>query len=108
MPAYTWTNKITGTNDAPVITSGAQSGSITELANTSCSGSADTASGTITFTDLVFFYTLPRTLTPTLFPYTTLFRSDALSPDSTNGATGSLGWHFSVTDGSLDFLAAGE
>src|SRR5438132_606744 len=55
---------------------------------------------------------LPHHPTSTLFPYTTLFRStfslDPLTPDSTDGVTGSVGWHFSVTDGALDFLAAGQ
>src|SRR5205814_1219032 len=42
---------ITGTNDTPVITYGAQSGSITELADTHGSTSNDTANGAVTFTD---------------------------------------------------------
>ena len=48
---------VTGTNDTPVITSGTQAGAITELFNTpqpNPTGSAtpDTATGTITFTDV--------------------------------------------------------
>ena len=40
-----------GTNDTPVITSGAQTGTITELSGTLGSTTLDTASGAVTFTD---------------------------------------------------------
>ena len=48
---------VTGTNDAPVITSGTQTDTITELFNTpqpnpTGSTAADTATGTLTFTDV--------------------------------------------------------
>ncbi len=43
---------ITGTNDTPVITSGTQTGAITEHAGVTGSTALDTASGAVTFTDV--------------------------------------------------------
>src|SRR5207248_643499 len=99
---------ISGTNDAPVITSAAQAGTVTELANASGSTAADSSSGTVSFTDLDLSDTHSTSFVAQGSSYLGSFSLDALSPDSTSGATGHLGWHFSVADGALDFLAAGE
>ncbi|WP_347951913.1 VCBS domain-containing protein [Bradyrhizobium sp. SSUT77] len=47
-----FTITVTGTNDTPVITSSAQGAALTELASTTGSNSADSASGAVTFTDV--------------------------------------------------------
>src|SRR5205085_616214 len=104
----TVTITITGTNDAPVITSAAQSGSITELSATAASATADTAQGAVTFTDLDRTDSHTASFVAGGAGYLGTFSLDPVSPDSTNGATGSVGWHFSVVDGALDFLAAGQ
>ncbi len=110
---------ITGTDDAPVITSGAQSGAITEVANTTGSTTPpDTASGTVTFTDADLSDTHTVTVTgvtttgvasglPTNATLLTWLTLGTLT-DSTNGVTGSDGWSFSAQDKSFDYLAAGQ
>ncbi|SFJ80520.1 VCBS domain-containing protein, partial [Bradyrhizobium sp. Gha] len=109
---------ITGTNDVPVITSGAQTGAITELAGQLGSTTSDTANGAVTFTDAdlsdshtvsVMGVTasgatsgLPSNAT--LLSWLTL----GTLTDSPNGGTGSNGWSFSAQDKNFDYLAAGQ
>ncbi|MGY4608900.1 VCBS repeat-containing protein [Bradyrhizobium sp. USDA 4474] len=109
---------ITGTNDAPVITSGAQTGAITEVAGQTGSTTNDTASGAVTFTDADLSDTHTATVTgvstsgttsglptnATLLSWLTL----GTLTDSTNGVTGSDGWSFAAQDKSFDYLAAGQ
>src|SRR6185436_8104856 len=105
----TVTLTITGSNDAPVITSAAQSGSATEWADLSAAEIANTphgASGAVTFSDV-----------DTLDTHTASFLQQAgdtsavgtFSLDTTNIDTGhSVGWSFSVDDSAIDYLQAGQ
>jgi VCBS repeat-containing protein len=100
---------LTGTNDRPVITStvAAATGAVTELTGAAGSAALDTASGTLTFKDIDLADTHTATITAQGPNY---LGSLSLAPltDSTGGATGSVGWSFSVADGALDYLAAGQ
>src|SRR6202023_282121 len=100
---------LTGTNDLPVITStvAAATGSVVELAGVTGSVTLDTASGTLTFKDVDLTDTHTATAVAQGTGYLGSFTLGTLA-DSTNGATGSVGWNFSVADGALDFLAAGQ
>ena len=114
----TITITITGTNDTPVVTSSAQVGSIVEQPWTTNSAVADTAHGTVTFTDVDLTDTHSVTITGvTEAGVTTGLASEAtvlswLSlgalVDSTDGMTGSRSWTFSAADRSFDYLAVGE
>src|SRR5438128_4259700 len=95
-------------SDAPVITSAAQTGSVTELAATAASAALDSAAGAVTFTDLDLSDTHTTSFAAQAAGYLGTFSLDALAPDSTGAATGSLGWHFSVADGALDYLRSEE
>src|SRR5262249_32172178 len=105
-------------NDAPVFTSGAQTGTIAEAAGVTGSTTPDTAHGTVSFTDPDLTDTHAVTITgvstsgvtsglpnsQTMLSWLTL---GALT-DSTNGVTGSDGWTFSAQDKNFDYLAAGQ
>ncbi|MGY3562439.1 VCBS repeat-containing protein [Bradyrhizobium sp. USDA 4463] len=109
---------IAGTNDTPVITSGAQTGAITEVAGQTGATSPDSATGTVTFSDADLSDTHSVTITgvtssgvtsgladnATLLSWLTL----GTLTDSTNGVTGSDGWSFAAQDKSFDYLAAGQ
>jgi VCBS repeat-containing protein len=115
---------VTGTNDTPVITSSAQTGTIAERSNSSQpnpAGSAlpDTASGAVTFTDvdLSDHHTVTVTGVATLgtisgLPSTatmlTWFSLGGLTDTTGTGTGGSDAWSFSAQDKSFDYLAAGE
>ena len=114
---------ITGTNDTPVITSGTQSGSITEEKNASQpnptgSTDLDKASGAVTFTDVDLSDTHTVTVTGVVASgVTTGLASNATAlgwltlgtlSDSTGGVTGSDAWTFSAQDKNFDYLAVGE
>src|SRR5260221_523413 len=100
---------LTGTNDPTVILAAATtaSGSITELAGVTGSTATDLASGTISFKDADFIDTHTATVVAQGTGYVGNLTLGPVS-DSTNGATGSVGWTFSVVDGAIDFLAAGQ
>jgi VCBS repeat-containing protein len=100
---------IIGTNDAPTITStaAAATGSVTELAGVSGSTATDLATGTLTFKDVDLIDTHTATVVAQGAGYLGNFTLGAIA-DSTGGVTGSVGWTFSVVDGALDFLAAGQ
>src|SRR5712664_1296642 len=96
-------------NVVPVITATAAhaAGAVTEIANVTGSTALDTATDIITFTDadvgdthVVSAVALGTGFVGTFTP--------TLVTDSLNGATGQVRWTFSVADGALDFLAAGE
>src|SRR6202022_1732373 len=100
---------LTGTNDLPTVTStvAAATGSVTELAGVSGSAATDLANGTLTFTDVDLTDTHTATAVAQGAGYLGSFTLGTLA-DSTGGITGSVGWNFSVVDGALDFLAAGQ
>ncbi|WP_456624465.1 VCBS domain-containing protein, partial [Bradyrhizobium sp. P5_C12] len=85
---------ITGTNDAPVITSAAQSGNVSE--GDDLPAAAQTATGQVTFSDV------DTSDTHTLSVSVAAAHGTAtVDPDGT--------WHYTVLDGgSVDALAAGE
>ncbi len=111
-----------GTEDAPVITQ-ATSGSFAEQAGTNNAGN-DTASGSISFTDVDLSdrptVTAPfdhysylaadgitaLTLSPT--QATALETALAIVPDGGNANDGSATWTYTVADNALDFLAQNE
>jgi VCBS repeat-containing protein len=112
---------ILGTNHPVVITSGAESASVTELADTTGSAAIDTTTtvpaGTLNFTDADTgdTHTVTTTLTSTsggtVPAATQADLAAALSTtlhDSTGTGTGSVDWNFNIADQDLDYLAAGE
>jgi VCBS repeat-containing protein len=108
---------ILGTNHPVVITSGPESASVTELADTTGSPAIDTTTttpaGTLAFTDADTgdSHTVTTTLTSTSGPAVPATQADlaaALSTtlhDSTGTGTGSVDWNFNIADQDLDFLA---
>src|SRR5665811_541139 len=107
---------VTGTNDAPVITSGAQAAAFTESATPNLA-TPDTASGAVTFTDLDLSDTHTATVSGVVASGVTsgLPLDHGLSwlslgtlSDATNGVTGSEPWTFSAADSSFDYWAAGQ
>jgi VCBS repeat-containing protein len=113
-----FTVTINGTNDTPLITSGAQTGTIVELADTHGSATPDTASGTIAFTDADLTDAHDVTITGVATSGVTMGLANGATPlswlslgaltDSTDGAAGSAIWSFSAPDSYFDYLAHGE
>jgi VCBS repeat-containing protein len=112
---------ILGTNHPVVITSGPESASVTELADTTGSAAVDTTTtvpaGTLGFTDADTgdTHTVTTSLTSTSGPAvpaaTQADLAGALSTtlhDSTGTGTGSVDWNFNIADHDLDFLAEGQ
>lgn len=116
---------ITGANDAPVITSGPGSASLSEQPGVTGSQSPDTTSlvptGTLSFNDVdlsdthsvsVVLESAVWSANSFLIPGQTLVDlQSALSTvlhDSTGTGTGSVGWTFGIADADLDFLSVGE
>jgi VCBS repeat-containing protein len=112
---------ILGTNHPVMITSGPESASVSELADTTGSAAIDTTTtvpaGTLAFTDADTGDT--HTVTTTLLstsggPVPAATQADlagAISTtlhDSTGTGTGSVDWNFNIADHDLDYLAAGE
>src|SRR5262245_6540480 len=97
---------VIGTNDAPVITSIAQSGAVTEHTNVDNSGNLN-AAGAITFSDVDLTDKHTVTFTPDGNNYLGTF-APTLAHDATGGSTGIVGWTFSVSDKAVEFLAAGQ
>src|ERR1700724_1463208 len=97
-------------NHTVVITSTAAqaSGSVIERIGLTGDLSADLASGVITFIDADLTDThRVVSVIPQGAGYLGSFTLGTLA-DSTGGVTGSIPWTFSVVDGALDFLAAGQ
>ena len=101
---------ITGANDAPVIAVVDVAGSITE-------GTTLSDAGSITFTDLDLTDTptatevtksVTTTLTLTAAQQTAIEDAFTISPDTGNTNDGTINWDYSITEGELNFLAAGE
>ena len=116
---------ITGANDPVTITSGPESASLSEMANTTGSSALDTTSptptGTLAFTDVdlsdvhsvnVALNSAVYSVDPTFLPPDTLNDlQTALATvlhDSTGSGTGGIDWTFHVPDKDLDFLGVGE
>ncbi|MHC2331250.1 VCBS domain-containing protein [Bradyrhizobium sp. USDA 4454] len=109
---------IVGTDDRPVITSPTQAAAITEAEGVTGSLMPDTASGTVTFTDVDLSDThsvtvagVTETGVATGLPdQATILSWLSLGTltDSTGGVTGSSHWTFSAADANFDYLAAGE
>ncbi|HEV7880470.1 VCBS domain-containing protein [Bradyrhizobium sp.] len=112
---------ILGTNHGVVITSGPESASVFELADTTGSAAIDTTTtapaGTLDFTDADTGDT--HTVTTTLVstsggPVPSATQADlaaAISTtlhDSTGTGAGSVDWDFAIADQDLDYLAEGE
>ena len=112
---------ILGTNHPVVITSGPESASVLELADTTGSAAIDTTTtvpaGTLDFTDTdtgdthTVTTTLLSTSGGTVPAATQADLAGAISTtlhDSTGTGTGSVDWNFNIADHDLDYLAAGE
>ena len=120
---------VTGTNDAPVITSGAQSGTVAEMPDVV--GGTDAApaavTGTISFSDVDLSDNPTAshdggTLTASSFENGYILTSAqidalkagfslddaALSDFSQANGTGSTGWTYQLANGALDFLGAND
>jgi VCBS repeat-containing protein len=119
----TVTITILGTNHPVVITSGPESGSLSETADTTGSAALDTTTpvptGTLAFTDQdtgdthsVLVSVASATWSGGSVPADTLsaLPSALLTTlhDSTGTGTGGVDWTFSIADNKLDFLSAGE
>src|SRR5262249_46034094 len=105
---------ITGSNEAPVITSTAQTGAVTEDTNIDNSGNLN-AGGTIAFTDVNLTDTHTVSASASTFAWAggtlTAAQQAALTAASTftptlthdaTGSTGTVGWTFSVSDNAVD------
>jgi VCBS repeat-containing protein len=112
---------ILGTNHPVVITSGPESASVSELADTTGSAAIDTTTttpaGTLAFTDAdtgdthTVATSLLSTSGPTVPAATQTDLTAALTTtlhDSTGTGTGSVDWNFNVADHDLDFLSEGQ
>ncbi|OOG77391.1 hypothetical protein B0E45_00060, partial [Sinorhizobium sp. A49] len=101
----TVTITITGTNDAPVITSGTQSATVAEIADGAAGENATThaQNGAVTFADVDTLDTHSATFTAQGGSYLGTFALAAV-----NQAGDSVGWSFQVADGVLDSLQAGQ
>ena len=100
---------LTGTNDAPIITSGPQGGNVTERADGAPDENAapdHVVSDTISFDDVDLIDTHAVTVTELGAGYRGSFAT-ALA-DSTGTGSGTLDWTFSIADAAIDDLAAGE
>jgi VCBS repeat-containing protein len=103
--SQTVTVTIAGSNDAPTITSAAQAGSVSEIAD-GAPGEGQTelaATGAVTFADVDLIDTHGASVVPQGNGYLGTF-----SLDPVNQAGDSVAWHFSVADSALDSLAFGQ
>src|SRR6185312_7344957 len=101
---------ITGTNDAPVITSGAQAGAVVEDADTTPSTTDSlSATGTISFSDVDLSDGHTATFAAAAGNTTALgtFSLDPVS-EAANAANGSVGWHYTLNNAAAQYLAVGE
>ncbi|CAM5222146.1 hypothetical protein CDEF62S_01047 [Castellaniella defragrans] len=99
---------ITGQNDAPVIQgSSTLTGAVTESAGTSGSGANHTATGHIDFTDVDVTPTADTHTVQSITPLGAGYLG-SLSTGTVNDATHQVGWTFTVADGALDHLSAGQ
>ncbi|NNE23508.1 MAG: cadherin-like domain-containing protein [Rhizobiales bacterium] len=103
------TVRIFGTNDAPVITSGAGSGDVTELADDAALlGSAIlTATGNLNFEDVDLSDGHTVSVTENSGGFRGTLTAIVSDPSQGDGS-GSISWTFNVDDADLEDLAAGE
>ena len=113
---------IHGTNDAPVITSGEQSGAVADVAETvnpAASAGELSAIGTIGFADVdlsdrpAASFTLASTtpssgLVLTSAQEAALEGAFAIAPGGANANNGTVDWTYAIAESEVDFLAAGE
>lgn len=115
---------ITGTNDAVVMTSGPESGTVAEQANTIGSSSLDTTSpsptGTLAFddVDLTDHHSVSVDVNSAVWSGGDFVPSNTLNDlqsalatilhDSTGSGHGGIDWTFSIPDKELDFLNSGD
>ncbi len=114
---------VQGTEDKPVITSGAQSGLVTEDADGAVGENTEThhQSGAVTFTDVDLSDLETSSIANTQLSATlangyalTSAQHDALvnaftigaATHSTTDGTGSIAWHYDLADSAIDFLGA--
>ncbi|BCH20845.1 VCBS domain-containing protein [Mesorhizobium sp. L-8-3] len=107
--SQTVTITITGTNDAPVISSGPGSGSVSEIADNAAGENATQhqVGGTLDFGDVDDSDGHTVSAAPAAAGYLGSF-VPAIGNASTGDNAGTIDWSFSVADADLDFLAAGE
>ncbi|RZJ00838.1 MAG: tandem-95 repeat protein [Brevundimonas sp.] len=96
---------ITGTNDAPTITTADASGAVAETADLSVGENAVVlgANGSISFADVDVIDTHNASVTPQGGDYL-----GSLTLGGVDQAANSVGWTFTVNDADIDFLGAGE
>ncbi len=100
----TTTISVVSVNDAPVIASGGDTGSVTEIADLAPTENIalHSATGTLTFTDNDASDTHTATATPNDSGYVGTFTP------TVDDATGKVNWEFTVPDADIDHLAEGE
>src|SRR5262249_34689070 len=94
-------------NNAPVITSGAQTGVVTEWAAGSTSEAqnvAHTATGAVTYSDADTLDTHSATFAAKASGYLGTFSINSASIDSAH----SVGWSYSVSDSAIAYLNSGQ
>ena len=115
-----------GTEDAPIITSDVQSGSVTEdrrPRNRARTSTSIIQSGTVTFTDVDLSDIETQSITNTQVSavlahgyaltvaqqnaLANAFTLDAATHSQTDGS-GTIGWHYDIADSALDFLGADD
>ncbi|MFN7778338.1 MAG: tandem-95 repeat protein, partial [Betaproteobacteria bacterium] len=96
---------LTGTNDAPVITSAAQSGTAVEVADGAAGENSIThsASGTLSFADVDLIDTHSAAVAAVGGGYV-----GSLTLGGLDQSTDAVGWSYTVDDAALDSLAAGQ
>jgi VCBS repeat-containing protein len=111
---------ILGTNHPVVITSGPESSTVAEQANTTGSAAPDTTpttpAGTLNFTDADTgdTHTVAVTLASTSGTVPAATQADLATAvttvlhDSTGTGSGSVDWNFAIPDKDLDYLSAGQ
>ena len=112
---------ILGTNHPVVITSGPESSTVSELADTTGSATLDTTpatpAGTLAFTDAdtsdthTVAVTFDSSSGPAVPASTQADLATALTTvlhDSTGTGSGTIDWNFAIADQDIDYLAAGE
>jgi len=106
------TINITGANDLPVITVVDVVGDITEGATLSDTGSITFAD--LDLTDLPTATEVTQSVTTNVVggltgaQQTAIENAFSISPDALNANNGTINWTYTITEGELDFLAAGE
>lgn len=100
---------LTGTNDAPVITSAMQAGGATEIADGAAGENVatHTAGGSIAFQDVDLADGHTVDVTPQGADYRGILTA-SIADASTGDGAGSIAWNFSVDDSALDDLALGQ